>query len=1341
MSETAALSFTIDSSQAVTATEHLDRLIKAASGASTASKSLATSSTDSTQALRELTQQAVMLDSTLRQAGTGVEGLIERVRSLNREVGTFQATSRDMQTAMGQLRAAADLFGTSAAGLDRYAAASRAIGQNSYEMVQGLQRIQQALEGTTIAGERARQVLRNYGIETEGKRPEDAGQVLTQFRDRIRALAPDSRRNDEIFAVLGQQSIATMAAFNSDTYRTEEQRTRAAQEGIASPRVLRTQQSIDERAQALARTQAEREDLFSNYRLWGEETTRAASFGMAGPSEATLRARRAGGMRARSQDNAWDEQADGSARPPTPHNRWGERIVNTFNPFNNEEGLNGLAERFFGLNQRQNQVRRESPGYIVNEQDIRQRYDTEWEQATQQDTLWGRLGGLAGAWHQSGLRSQQNLMGTYRPIMDVAQRPTLFSTAQYDRVTDDAQAQGGMTATQLQRQQMLRSAAAEFSPLIDQTGMQRMLPEDILARIPEPGRAAVQRRFAAMDTNTAQGLGRQRDDRGLMRRAESGGLTSDDLLGKDPSSLGLDGDPMTNSEAAERARAIGQAILRIREQFVGIDRQREELDKVAQEMEADQAQRTTRREQVGARDLAFLARTGGLRTDTNPLNRVQNAVDLARENVRQARGSTTEQDQAEERVRLEDAQRVTRQEGGGIRDLAFLTRTAGLRTDANPLNRAQTAADLARESVVNAGGSTIEQNTAALRALTEATISLERASNEALRQSGIGLAQSISGANFYATGQLPGRSAGLSIDSTPPDPIAQLRRRYSGAGGGGGNSDVPDGWMPHFEAASRETGLPVDLLIAQVRQESGFNPGAVSPTGALGPAQILRSTARRPGYGVAPISDEAMLDPAQSIMFQARYMVGRGRSAVGSGFDPANPAHQDVALRAYGGAGPHADPNYIQNVRRGGGGAGGGGGGDVTIPGLDDFSPANSPGEVYDRQSRGTLRFGARNQVNRMLGAGQISPGVAGGVEDHLVAASAAEALNKLRQSADEVTAANANQREVTQAHTTAERELIQARQSGEREAARLRGLAAEATDPRVRSGLQAGADRAVTDRVQAARNNQQDRFDDRLRRGGLDLEDAQAENDNWYMTNAQRARLRGGRQARRGARDSGYADGTPESDRAVQQASATAELQEVARTNSLVRDSFLSLGDAGSSAFASIIVRGGDARKMLQGILADFATIGIRRAGTMALESLFSTIAGSFAGASGGPKAQLAQGGFIHAYASGTVVDQPTYFPMSGGDRGMMGEAGPEAVIPLKRDANGNLGVASGGGGGGHTVNVTVNNQGGAQSNPDHAKNIAVLVGKAVDEANQRNLAEQMRVGGVLNPLYGGRR
>jgi phage-related minor tail protein len=64
---------------------------------------------------------------------------------------------------------------------------------------------------------------------------------------------------------------------------------------------------------------------------------------------------------------------------------------------------------------------------------------------------------------------------------------------------------------------------------------------------------------------------------------------------------------------------------------------------------------------------------------------------------------------------------------------------------------------------------------------------------------------------------------------------------------------------------------------------------------------------------------------------------------------------------------------------------------------------------------------------------------------------------------------------------------------------------------------------------------------------------------------------------------------------------------------------------------------------------------------------------------------------GRVMPFANGGVVASPTSFPMRGG-RGLMGEAGPEAIMPLARGPDGRLGVQAGGGG--RPVTVVMNIQ-----------------------------------------------
>ena len=128
------------------------------------------------------------------------------------------------------------------------------------------------------------------------------------------------------------------------------------------------------------------------------------------------------------------------------------------------------------------------------------------------------------------------------------------------------------------------------------------------------------------------------------------------------------------------------------------------------------------------------------------------------------------------------------------------------------------------------------------------------------------------------------------------------------------------------------------------------------------------------------------------------------------------------------------------------------------------------------------------------------------------------------------------------------------------------------------------------------------------------------------------------------------------------------------------------------SAAFKSAVVDGDSlsdslkrvATAMISGAFSDAA-----RPVTEGLGGLFAQGVGSLAqGLLPFAKGASFSQGRVQPFANGGVVTGPVSFPMRGGS-GLMGEAGPEAIMPLSRGPDGRLGVRSQSGGG---VSVVMN-------------------------------------------------
>ena len=150
-------------------------------------------------------------------------------------------------------------------------------------------------------------------------------------------------------------------------------------------------------------------------------------------------------------------------------------------------------------------------------------------------------------------------------------------------------------------------------------------------------------------------------------------------------------------------------------------------------------------------------------------------------------------------------------------------------------------------------------------------------------------------------------------------------------------------------------------------------------------------------------------------------------------------------------------------------------------------------------------------------------------------------------------------------------------------------------------------------------------------------------------------------------------------------------------------------------TSFSSAVVHGKTLSDTVKGMLQSLAQTAL----TQALKPLGDSIGALFKGLLPNASGNAFGNGQVLPFADGGVVNSPALFGMGGG-LGLMGEAGPEAIMPLARGPDGALGVRGGAGGG---ANVTINIQTpDVQSFSQSQNQIAALVSRALSRS-QRNM------------------
>lgn len=114
-------------------------------------------------------------------------------------------------------------------------------------------------------------------------------------------------------------------------------------------------------------------------------------------------------------------------------------------------------------------------------------------------------------------------------------------------------------------------------------------------------------------------------------------------------------------------------------------------------------------------------------------------------------------------------------------------------------------------------------------------------------------------------------------------------------------------YMNLARTVARQNGVPEDLFLRLVQQESNWNPRAKSHKGALGLAQLMPQTAR--SLGVNPH------DPAENLRGGAKYLAQQFRTFGSWRLALAAYNAGPQAVRKYGGVPPYKETrNYVRKI-------------------------------------------------------------------------------------------------------------------------------------------------------------------------------------------------------------------------------------------------------------------------------------------------------------------------------------------------------------------------------------------------------------------------------------------
>jgi TP901 family phage tail tape measure protein len=147
-------------------------------------------------------------------------------------------------------------------------------------------------------------------------------------------------------------------------------------------------------------------------------------------------------------------------------------------------------------------------------------------------------------------------------------------------------------------------------------------------------------------------------------------------------------------------------------------------------------------------------------------------------------------------------------------------------------------------------------------------------------------------------------------------------------------------------------------------------------------------------------------------------------------------------------------------------------------------------------------------------------------------------------------------------------------------------------------------------------------------------------------------------------------------------------EQQKVIERSNQINNIAEGIGDSFADSFDDAILGAKSFGEAVASLASDIQRLLLRQLVSQPIANvLTSAVGGMFGGIIPSANGNIFQNGDVVPFANGGIVNSPFMFNLNNGKRGLMGENGPEGILPLERGSDGKLGVRSNGSGGGNTI------------------------------------------------------